>query len=74
MIVRNSKQLLLKIKTIITEKELQKQEVADKLNISSSALYSRLNHKNITIDSLIEICDALDLDMDVEFIKKDNTK
>ncbi len=72
--VKNTKQILLKIKTIITEKEIKKKDLAQKLNLSQSALTSRLNQDNISIDALLEICNALNIDMNISFINKDDTK
>ena len=72
--VKNTKQILLKIKTIITEKEIKKKDLAQKLNLSQSALTSRLNQDNISIEALLEICNALNIDMDISFINKDDTK
>lgn len=73
-IVKNTKQILLKIKTIITEKEIKKKDLAQKLNLSQSALTSRLNQNNISIEALLEICNALNIDMNISFINKDDTK
>lgn len=72
--VKNTKQILLKIKTIITEKEIKKKDLAQKLNLSQSALTSRLNQNNISIEALLEICNALNVDMNISFINKDDTK
>lgn len=72
--VKNAKQILLKIKTIITEKEIKKKDLAQKLNLSQSALTSRLNQDNISIETLLEICNALNIDMNISFINKDDTK
>lgn len=71
-IVKNTKQILLKIKTIITEKEIKKKDLAQKLNLSQSALTSRLNQNNISIEALLEICNALNIDMNISFINKDD--
>lgn len=72
--VKNAKQILLKIKTIITEKEIKKKDLAQKLNLSQSALTSRLNQDNISIEALLEICNALNIDMNISFVNKDDTK
>lgn len=72
--VKNTKQILLKIKTIITEKEIKKKDLAQKLNLSQSALTSRLNQDNISIEALLEICNALNIDMNISFINKEDTK
>lgn len=74
MIIDNNKQLLTKIKAIIVEKEVKKKDLSLKLNISQSALTSRLNQKNISINSLLEICDALDIKLDINFIESNDIK
>ena len=74
MVVRDSKTILLKIKSFMVENEIKNKELAKKLNLSESALSSRLKQDNISITSLVEICNALGCDLDIELIKKDDTK
>lgn len=74
MVVRDSKTILLKIKSFMVENEIKNKELAKKLNLSEAALSSRLKQDNISITSLVEICNALDCDLDIELIKKDDTK
>lgn len=73
MVVRDSKTILLKIKSFMVENEIKNKELAKKLNLSEAALSSRLKQDNISITSLVEICNALDCDLDIELIKKDDT-
>ena len=74
MVVRDSKTILLKIKSFMVENEIKNKELAKKLNLSEAALSSRLKQDNISITSLVEICNALGCDLDLELIKKDDTK
>lgn len=74
MVVRDSKTILLKIKSLMVENEIKNKELAKKLNLSEAALSSRLKQDNISITSLVEICNALGCDLDIELIKKDDTK
>ena len=74
MEITNTKQILLKIKTIILEKNIKKKELAEKLNISPAALTSRLKQENISINNLLELCNALNIRLDINFLDKDDTK
>ena len=74
MVVRDSKTILLKVKSLMVENEIKNKELAKKLNLSEAALSSRLKQDNISITSLVEICNALGCDLDIELIKKDDTK
>ena len=74
MVVRDSKTILLKIKSLMVENEIKNKELAKKLNLSEAALSSRLKQDNISITSLVEICNDLGCDLDIELIKKDDTK
>ena len=69
MEVANTKQILLKLKTIMLEKDIKKK--AEKLNISQAALTSRFKQENISINNLLELCDALNIYLDINFIDKD---
>ena len=73
MVVRDSKTILLKIKSFMVENEIKNKELAKKLNLSEAALSSRLKQDNISITSLVEICNALGCDLDIELTKKDDT-
>lgn len=73
MIVKNSKSILLKLKSIMIEKEISQKDLAEKLCIQEGTLSSRFTQKNISINMLLEMCDALDLDMNIEFTNKGDT-
>lgn len=67
----NSQELLLELQAIIAKKKIPKKIIADKLNISSSALTSRFNQKNISIDALLELCKAIGIDVNIDFSASD---
>lgn len=74
MVVNNTRQILIELQKIMIEKGIKKKELSDKIGLSSSALTSRFNQDNISIDSLFEMCDGLDICMDISFSNKDDTK
>lgn len=74
MIITDSKQILTCLRLIMLKNEVSSKELADKINLSQSALSSRFNQKNISINALLEMCNALDLEMDINFIKKTTPK
>lgn len=63
----DSQELLLELQAIMVKKNIQKKEIADKLNITPSALSSRFNQKNITINTLLELSAAIEVDMNINF-------
>lgn len=67
----DSQELLLELQAIIAKKKISKKFIADKLNISSSALTSRFNQKNISIDTLLELCNAIGVNMNIDFSASD---
>lgn len=71
MEITSTKQILLKLKTIMLEKDIKKKELAEKLNISQAALTSRFKQENISINNLLELCDALNICLDINFYDKD---
>ena len=71
MEITSTKQILLKLKTIMLEKDIKKKELAEKLNISQAALTSRFKQENISINNLLELCDALKICLDINFSDKD---
>lgn len=74
MVINNTHQILIELQKIMIEKGIKKKELSDKIGLSSSALTSRFNQDNISINSLLEMCDGLDICMDISFSNKDDTK
>lgn len=70
----NTQQLLLELQAIMVKTEISKKDLADKLNITQSALSSRFNQKNISIDTLLELCKAIGVDMNINFSLNDTNK
>lgn len=73
MIYNDAQSILLYIKSIMTLKKIKRKDLAKKLNISDSALNARLSQENISFNLLVEICDALDICMDIKFVDKNFT-
>ena len=59
------------IKAMRKIRGLTQKELAEKLNISQAALTSRFKQENISINNLLELCDALNIYLDINFIDKD---
>lgn len=74
MVINNTRQILIELQKIMIEKGIKKKELSDKIGLSSSALTARFNQDNISIDSLLEMCNGLDICMDISFSNKDDTK
>lgn len=74
MVINNTRQILIELQKIMIEKGIKKKELSDKISLSSSALTSRFNQDNISIDSLLEICNGLDVCMDISFSNKDDSE
>ena len=70
MVINNTRQILIELQKIMIEKGIKKKELSDKIGLSSSALTSRFNQDNISIDSLLEMCDGLDICMDISFLTR----
>lgn len=70
MVYKDTQSILLYIKSIMTLKKIKNRDLAQKLNLSQAALSSRLNQENISFNLLIEICEALDICMDINFVDK----
>lgn len=67
----NSQEILLELQAIMLKTKISKKDLADRLNITQSALSSRFNQKNISIDTLLELCNAIGVDMQVNFLPSD---
>lgn len=70
----NSQEILLELQAIMLKTKISKKDLADRLNITQSALSSRFNQKNISIDTLLELCNAIGVDMQVNFLPSDTKK
>ena len=70
----NSQEILLELQSIMLKKRISKKDLADKLNITPSALSSRFNQKNISIDTLLELCKAIGVNMNISFSLNDTNE
>ena len=71
MIYTNTKAVLVAIRQIMIAKDLKIKDVADRLCKSQSAVSSLFAQPNISLDSLNEICQAIDCQLDINIVPKD---
>lgn len=70
MIYNSTESLLLYLKSIMALKKIRSKDLAKKLNISETALSARFGQDNISLNVLLEMCEALDTAIDIDFIDK----
>lgn len=70
----NSQEILLELQAIMLKTKISKKDLADRLNITQSAISSRFNQKNISIDTLLELCNAIGVNMNIDFSFNDTNK
>lgn len=68
MIFNNSKDILKQIRHIMLDQDISITELAKKMNKSRSAVSAVLKQSNISFNMLIDICNTLDLKLDITFI------
>ena len=73
MIYSNTQDLLTEIRKKMLDEKINIKELANRMNKSPSAVSMALKQKNISIESLNDICQAMNLNIDINFIKKDDT-
>ena len=73
MLYSNTQDLLTEIRKKMLDEEINIKELANRMNKSPSAVSMALKQKNISIESLNDICQAMNLNIDINFIKKDDT-
>lgn len=67
----DTKSAMLYLKQVQVGKEIQNKEIALKLGITESAVSSLFNQKNISLNKLAELCNAMDCDLDITIVDKD---
>ena len=67
----DTKSAMLYLKQVQVGKEIQNKEIALKLGITESAVSSLFNQKNISLNKLAELCNAMDCDLDITIIDKE---
>ncbi len=70
MIYQNTNELLKYFKEIMKSKGIKIKDLAQKLNKTQAATSGLLNMKNISLDSLHEISNAINYDVEINFIEK----
>ena len=73
MLYSNTQDLLTEIRKKMLDEKINIKELANRMNKSPSAVSMALKQKNISIESLNDICQAMNLNIDITFIKKDDT-
>lgn len=73
MLYSNTQDLLTEIRKKMLDEKINIKELANRMNKSPSAVSMALKQKNISIESLNDICQAINLNIDINFIKKDDT-
>ena len=68
---KNTKSVMLYLKQVQIGKEIQNKEIALKLDITESAVSNLFNQKNITLNKLAEICNAMNCDLDITIVDRD---
>lgn len=73
MLYSNTQDLLTEIRKKMLDEKINIKELANRMNKSPSAVSMALKQKNISIESLNDICQAMNLNIDINFVKKDDT-
>ena len=68
----NTKSIMLYLKQIQVGKEIQNKDLAARLGVSEAAISGLFSQKNISLNKLAEICNAMNCDMDITFTDNDN--
>lgn len=70
MIYLTSKELMAQIEHIIKLKSIPKKEIAQKMNVSQQTISKILGSNNPKYLTLLQLCEALDICMDIKFVDK----
>ena len=66
----DTKSAMLYLKQIQVGKEIQNKEIALKLGITESAVSALFKQKNISLNKLAELCNAIDCDLEITIVDK----
>lgn len=69
--VKNDKDIVKLINKVLIDKELKKVDIANKLNIPRQRVTNILNKKNISINDIIYLLNAINCDLYVDIIDND---
>ena len=73
MICTNTKELLAEIKKYMDLKDIQMKDLAANMNKSSQSVSQYFQNGNPKCSTLFEICDSLNIQMDINLINKSDT-
>lgn len=71
--VKNDKDIVKLINKILIDKELKKVDIANKLNIPRQRVTNILNKKNISINDIIYLLNAINCDLYVDIIDNESS-
>ena len=71
MIYKNTKELLSEIKRIMDLNDIQQKDLCVLMNKSQQSISQIFKINNPKCNTLFEICNALNLQMDINFVKKE---
>lgn len=71
--VKNDKDIVKLINKVLIDKELKKVDIANKLNIPRQRVTNILNKKNISINDIIYLLNAINCDLYVDIIDNENS-
>lgn len=67
----DTKSAMLYLKQVQVGKEIQNKELALKLGITESAVSALFKQKNISLNKLADLCNAMDCDLNITVIDKE---
>lgn len=73
--ITDTKKIMQDVKKIIIDRDLKQKDIANKMCITKQTISNMLNAKtlNITLDTLLQLCNAIDCDLYIEIKQRDNT-
>lgn len=74
MICNTPKELLAEIKKIMDIEDIPMKDLAARMKTSQQNISKIFLQCNSKLETFYKICNALDLQLDIHFIKKDDTK
>lgn len=72
MIYNNTKEILLYIRQYMIGKDISINELAQKMGKTHSAVSGLFRQPNISLEKLNEICNALNLELEINMLPKDS--
>lgn len=73
MVCKNTKELLAEIKKYMDLNDIQVKDVATNMKKSSQSVSQYFQNGNPKCNTLFEICDSLDVQIDIQLIRKSDT-